>query len=197
MSDAARLTIVVEGPSDEAVVSRLARDHGWTVGAVNGLKGKPYIDQRLQAFNRAAAYGDWLVVRDLDADAECAAALARRLLPHPTTGMRFRIAVRQLEAWLLADVEGIVEYFRVRRHHVPADPDGLPNPKRALVALARRSSSRAIREEMAPEPGTTAIVGPGFVGRIIEFSRSHWSWSRAASRSDSLRRCIARIATTP
>jgi hypothetical protein len=187
------VTIAVEGTCDESVVSRLVRDHGFAVGAVHGLHGVDYLNERLKAFNKAARFGPWLVVRDLDKEADCAAIVVRARLPEPSKGMRFRIAHRAIEAWLLADVEGVVSYFKVTRESVPHDPEALDNPKEALVNLMRRSRSRGIREDMVPAPGTTARVGPGFVARITEFASSSWSWRRATERSDSLRRCVRRL----
>jgi hypothetical protein len=88
-----------------------------------------------------------------------------------------------------------VRYFGVSRHHVPADPESLHDPKAALVDLARRSRVRAVRDDMVPPPGTTARVGPGFVARVITFADTEWDWKRAVARSDSLHRCVRRIAT--
>ncbi len=188
------VSIAVEGPSDERVITRIVNDHDIAVGAVYGLRGKDHLDKRLGAFNEGAKHGKWLVVRDLDHDADCAATLVRRLLPQPHAGMRYRVAVRALEAWLLADAEGVAAFFGVARHHVPHDPEGLEDPKMSLVQLARRSRVRAIRDDMVPSEDTTARVGPGFVGRIIDFASTKWSWRRGATRSDSLRRCVERIA---
>jgi hypothetical protein len=85
-------------------------------------------------------------------------------------------------------------FFQVRNHEVPHDPEALRDPKVALVDLARRSRSRVIREDMVPSPHTTARVGPGFVAQVMSFADSKWSWKRAMKRSDSLRRCVGRIA---
>lgn len=187
------VSLAVEGPSDEPVIRRLVTDHAFEVQQVLGLKGKGYLDTKLAAYNAAARHGAWLVVRDLDQDAECGAELARELLPKPSKGMRFRIAVRAVEAWLLADAAGVARYFRVPRHSVPLDPDALKDPKRALVDMCRGSKVRAIREDMVPAEGTTARVGPGYVARIGEFA-AEWSWKDAAKKSDSLNRCVKRLA---
>jgi hypothetical protein len=107
--------------------------------------------------------------------------------------MIFRVAVRQVESWLLADAARLARFLRVRRSRVPADPDGLPHSKIALVDLARHSSSRTIREEMVPRPGSGRPTGPGYVGRMIEFIESHWEPADAATNSDSLQRCLNRL----
>jgi len=41
----------------------------------------------------------------------------------------------------------------------PVNPDGLPDPKAALVDVARRSRSRAVRERIVPNRGSTAKQG--------------------------------------
>ena len=193
MTSGAIVTLAVEGLTDEAVMRRLLRDHRIEVALVVGLRGKAYLDQKLDAFNRAAQFGDWLVLRDLDQDAACAPSFVRDRLPRASSGMHLRIVVRAIEAWLLADARGIADFFGVSRQHIPVDPSSLDDPKRALIDVARRSRSRAIREDMVPDPRTTARVGPGFVARIIEFAYSAWHWERAATQSESLRRCIARL----
>jgi hypothetical protein len=188
------VSILVEGTSDAPVVTRLLRDHEIEVHQSFGFKGKGYVDAKLEAYNEAAKFGAWLVVRDLDNDAPCAGELVKTLLPKPSKGMRLRIAVPTIEAWLLADAKGIARYFRVPPHSIPSNPEALTNAKRALVDVARRSRLRSIRDDMVPAANTTAAVGPGFVARVAEFADTDWSWKRAAARSDSLRRCVARIA---
>ena len=188
------VSIAVEGDSDVPVVSRILRDHDLAVNFVYGRRGKHHLDAKLSAFNKAAKFGNWLVVRDLDHDAECAAALVKMRLPRPSAGMRYRIAVRALEAWLLADAEGVAKFLAVARHHVPTDPETLNDPKAAFVDVARKSRSRAIREDMVPAFGTSAKVGPAHVARIGEFAESSWSWKRGSQHSESLSRCVARIA---
>lgn len=194
MKHAVAITLVVEGPSDESVLRRILRDHKITLSRVLGLQGKDYLDKRLANFNLAARHGNWLVVRDLDEDADCPARLARVKLPAPSKGMCFRVAVRSVEAWLLADAEGIASFLKVATHQVPHSPESLQDPKGTLVRLAARSRSREIREDMVPASGTTAQVGPAFVSRIVEFTGGKWNWRRAQTRSDSLKRCVNRIA---
>jgi hypothetical protein len=100
------MNVAVEGVTDGSVVGRILRDHGVGMAQVSGLRGKGHLDLRLPAYNNAARFSDWLVVRDLDQDADCAATLVRAKLRAPSKGMRFRVAVRSIEAWLLADAEG-------------------------------------------------------------------------------------------
>jgi hypothetical protein len=118
MTKVLAVTIAVEGPSDASVVSRIVSDHGLKVLAVNGLHGVNHLNAKLEAFNQAAKFGPWLVVRDLDHEAACAPSVVRARLPKPNAGMRFRIASRSIEAWLLADFEGVSAFFKVPREAV-------------------------------------------------------------------------------
>jgi hypothetical protein len=109
--------------------------------------------------------------------------------------MCLRIAVRQVEAWLLADAARIARFIGVSRVLVPNDPDAVPNAKDAMVNLARRSTRRAIRDDMVPVPGSGLNVGPGYSGRLIEFAldeRNGWRPEEADGVSPSLHR--ARLA---
>jgi hypothetical protein len=187
------VTLAVEGVIDAAVLQRVLDTEGFDTYAVYGLRGKTNLDASLVAFNNAAQFSPWLVVRDLDHDDVCGAALAKTLMPAPGKWMRFRIAVRETEAWLLADPESLAGYLRVRRALVPADPEGLSDPKQALVNLARRSRSQTIVADMVPRPGLSVEVGPAYTARVSEFALQHWRPDIAAEGSPSLRRCIERV----
>jgi hypothetical protein len=110
--------------------------------------------------------------------------------------MSLRIAVRELEAWLLADPERISGYLGVSVAEIPTDPDSIPDPKHLIVELARKSRRRAIREDMVPIVGSGQPVGPAYTSRMIEFiqnAESGWRPDVAAHNSDSLQRCISAI----
>lgn len=185
---------VVEGDSDRPIVRRILGHVGLSLGDVYVQGGKDRLDKRIQAFNAAAKISPWLVLRDLDRDAACAAELVRKILPVPSPHMCFRVVVRASEAWLLADRISMSRFLGVDVHHLPTDPDSLPDPKAALVHLARQSRLRSVREDMVPEPGTSTRVGPGYVGRIIEFASKIWNPDAAAQVSNSLSRCVRALA---
>ena len=184
---------LLEGDTDVPIVERLLEFVGLQLGTVYGLRGKNWIDARLRNYNRAALYGRWFVLRDLNGDADCAPSLIRTVLPEPATGMCFRVAVRTAESWLLADRQSAAKFLGVGVSTIPNEPDSLPNPKQTLVNLARRSRRRAIREDMVPVRGTSSRVGPGYSSRIIEFATNLWRPGIAVERSPSLSRCVAAL----
>lgn len=180
----------MEGLDDEAIAKRLCGLSGHSIQASYVKGGKGMLDKRLAAYNAAAQHGNWLILRDLDRDDACPPALARRLLPEPAPGMRFRVAVRAVEAWLLADRRAIATYLSVSESLIEPDPEELPDPKAAMVSLARRSRSRRVRDDMVPPPGLTSRVGPAYTARLIEFANTRWKPERAANGAESLARCL-------
>ncbi len=195
MTDARPLTITgaVEGPADEAVLRRLIQDAGLVLGAIFGRNGKHQVLRQLPGFNLAARHTPWVVIIDLDHDAVCAVEYVRRCLPQPAAQMQLRIAVREVEAWLLADATGIAAFLGVPPSRVPRTPEALDDPKRAIVDLATGSRRRGIRAEIAPRPGSGRQVGPLYTSRISEFAGGSWDPATASLTSDSLRRCIATL----
>lgn len=197
MSDSVvTVSSAVEGDLDEAVLSRVIEFVGLRVGRVYGKNGKRPLRTRMRAFNQAAQFGHWCVLVDLDHDARCAAALRADWLPSPAPLMRFRVAVREVEAWLLGDAHRLAEFLRVQLSRVPTSPESEESPKEAIVGLARRSRLRDIREDMVPRPGSERTVGVGYTSRLIEFvtdTNDGWRPGVAASNANSLERCIARL----
>jgi hypothetical protein len=187
------VSVVVEGLTDAAVLQKLLAVEGFELSGTYGLRGKNKLDESIRGYNNAARFSPWLVLRDLDHDSHCAAALAVELLPHPAEQMRFRIAVRETESWLLADAEALASYLRVARSRVPGNPDELDDPKETLVNIARQSRSSAVVDDMVPREGMSGTVGPGYTARIAEFAFSYWRPDVARLQSNSLERCIVRL----
>ena len=185
--------VATEGVIDTVVVQRICRQLGIHIRAVYGEQGKDRLNQRMEGYNRAARLWPWLVLRDLNSDAECAPLLRHNLLPNPAPHMVFRLAVREVESWLLADRDAFAQFFSVHVQNISDEPESIVNPKRHLVDIVRRSRSRQMRSEIVPRAGSGRSVGPGYRGRITDFVRMAWSPTTASHRSDSLRRCLDRL----
>ena len=182
----------VEGLVDGALFERLVLNVGGIPGTLHVTDGRPRLLARLKGFNAAARFTPWLVLVDLDRG-ECAPPFRRGHLPRPAAKMSFRDAVRAIEAWLLADRAHVADWLMVPLSAIPKNPELLPDPKRALVDLCRRSRALEIREEMVPREGSGRSVGALYTSRLIEFigdARNGWRPKVAARTSDSLARCL-------
>lgn len=182
----------VEGITDEAMLRRLCLQVGTQASVVYGRGGKQNLLQLLAGYNHSARFRHWFVLIDLDRE-PCAPGASTEWLPDPAPLMCFRIAVRELESWILADAERLAMFLRVEERSIPANPDGLADPKQVLVNVARLSRSRDIREDIVPRPGSGQSVGPAYASRLIEFLQPTpigWRPEVAVNHSTSLRRCI-------
>lgn len=186
----------MEGRIDQVAVQRLlsTREHSVDPHRVIVTGGKQRFDARLVKYNEAARHGPWLALRDLDNDADgCAASLRRELLAVPQSpALCLRLAVRTLEAWLLADRDAFVEHFAVPRSKVPGSPEELQRPKDALVNACRSSRRRDVRSAMVPPQGTSG-PGPEYTAFVTGYCRSAWRPEVAAGTAPSLRRALQEI----
>lgn len=187
------ISAAVEGLVDEGVIRRLVRHVGGEIHRVYGRNGKAHLRQRIHGYNQAARISPWIVLVDLNRDADCPPPLVAEWVPDPSPHMCFRVAVREVESWLLADGEAIARFLRVPVKRVPHAPELIDDPKRLLVELAEHSRRREIREDMVPRPGSGRTTGPAYASRLIEFAEGYWRPRVAAKSSDSLRRCLQRL----
>lgn len=189
----------VEGPVDEAVLRRLIHGLGATPGTIYGKRGKDRLVQQVAAYSHAARLAPWVVLMDLDHDADCAPTLRIRLLPDPAPALCLRIAVRAVEAWLLADRERFAEYFGIALSKVPPQPEALSDPKRAVVDLARSSRRKEIRRDLVPRQESGRTVGPAYTSHLLAYiqdGQNGWRPEIAAEEAQSLEsaiRCLKRL----
>jgi hypothetical protein len=188
---------VVEGDIDEAVVRRLLDHVSVIAGAVYGRKGKEWIRKNMSGFLNASRFSPWVILVDLDGDAACPPPVLLQWVPaQQPQFLCFRIAVREIEAWLMSDPETLADFLSVAQTRVPGIPEELPDPKSEMVSLAGRSRRRAVRDDMCPRPGSGTTTGPAYASRLIEYAASRWRPGVAARKSDSLLRtigCLERI----
>jgi len=187
------ISAAVEGVIDEAVVRRLIAHVGAGAGSIYGRNGKPRLLSNIKGYNEAVRHSPWIVLVDLDRDAECAPPFCSEWLPSVAPLMCFRIAVREVEAWLMADRERLADFLRIPVTMVPLQAEAIVDPKQTLVNMARKSRIRAIRQDMVPRAESGRQVGPAYPSRLIEFIENRqagWRPDVAAESSSSLNRCL-------
>ncbi len=155
--------------------------------------GKENLKKKIKSYHNMAYKNlPSLVITDLDTD-ECAPKLINDWLGYrPHEKFLFRIAVKEIEAWLLADREAISKFLGVKKNKIPFYPENLDDPKQTLINLARYGKKQ-IKDELVPHENSTATIGPGYNNKLSEYIHVLWNLNRAAKNSDSLARTIESI----
>jgi hypothetical protein len=180
------LHLAIEDELSELVIRKLLLETGrdYFVGSVFGGGGLGYLKKRANNWNAAAAAGTpILLLTDLDSN-HCPSRLISDWLDFkPHANLIFRVAVREVESWLLADRGGLSRFLGISEVHTPLRPDELPDPKLSLVNL----------ESIVPRRGSTAVQGPDYNGCLGDFVRNRWNRNAASPRSPSLARAWDRL----
>ena len=188
--------LAIEDILSDAVSTKILEYFGLEIAQRIGYKGNAYLRQKAPSLNRAArGFYNVFLLTDLDSPQNCPPKLIRSWVGASlNSGFLFRVAVVEIESWIMADRRGIAEFLSIPLNRIPQSTDRIEDPKEFLVSLARRSRKTKLRRELVPAPGaTTAKVGTGFNARFTEFVRDHWDLKRAASASVSLKRTLDRI----
>ncbi len=205
--DAIPLFSFVEDVPSREVLLKLVEKHNLAGGRVFSfysgfpsiMHGAGNIRTKCPYFLRQADSGQYaLILTDLDAN-ECPATLIRDwffpgrndafALPKQVL---FRIAVRAVEAWLLADKEGFSRFLGVPKSDFADDPEGLPNPKKHLLDVIERKARKTWVREMLPTG--RAHIGAKYNESLCSFIRRGWNIDNACLRSPSLRRAVNALA---
>jgi hypothetical protein len=188
--------IATEDALSEAVAERLIleENYGLHVGVRVGRKGNAFLKMKLPQFREVARSIPVLILTDLDL-IECPVCLIKEWsgkVKIPSK-MLFRVAVRETEAWLLADREGFADFSGVPLHRIPDQPETLVNPKETLLNIVRRYGKRSVKSDILPERGSTARIGLSYNQALCSFVKDTWSPDRAAMVANSLLRTRSRL----
>ena len=193
------ITLGVEDLLSESVARRLVSEYtpGAQITNVMGLQGNQFLRRQMRVFNEIARHrGPSIVFTDLDRPESCPAELVRDW----TSGLQvapkllMRVAVMEIEAWVIADRQSFAEWLGIATNVVSRNPDDIPDPKRELVDLARRSRKRELREALVRNlPDGLFRPGPGYNAYLGSFVAQLWKPETARVNSPSLNRAIRRI----
>ncbi len=186
------INLAVEDSLSEAVLRKIIQYSGrpYSIGVCYSHEGYGYLKKTIKGFNNAAKGTPFLVLTDLDTY-KCPQALIKKWLPNPKNpNLLFRVAVREVESWILADQKGIAKYLGIQTILVPQNPDTLTDPKKILISLADKSRKKELREAIVPRLGGQAEQGPDYNGALIAFVNERWNMNTAKSASRSLKKAV-------
>lgn len=185
------LNFVYEDDLSEFAMTQLVNSFGdkYFIGNLYNGGGFGYIKKNINGFNEASIATPFFILTDLD-NSECPVKLIDEWLKDEMKpNLIFRVAVREVEAWILADIEGFSQFLGISSSHFPSSPELLDDPKKILIQLAAKSRKRDVREDIVPI-NFNAKIGPNYNGRLMEFVFDGWDISRAKGRSQSLYRAF-------
>jgi hypothetical protein len=186
------INLVFEDVLSEAVLKQMLKQsqRPFLVGDCFNQRGNDQIKKNISGFNNAAKGMPYLVLTDLD-NADCPLVILSEWLTQPKhPNLLFRIAVKEVEAWLLAHREAFAKFLGISVDLIPGDADRIPDPKQLLINLAKKSRKRKLREAIVPEPNSTAKIGKDYNGQLIEFVNKSWQVASAQTNSPSLERAM-------
>lgn len=185
------LNLVFEDQISEFVMIKLVSKLGkFVIGNSYSEGGFGYIKKNIRGFNQASKGCPFFVLTDLD-NTTCAPVLITEWVKEPIhPNLIFRVAVREVEAWLLADSEGFSKYTGISEVNFPSNTEQIADPKQTLLEIIKKCRKRDIREDILPKD-EYAKIGPNYNERLGEFVLKYWSIERAINRSDSLRRTMS------
>lgn len=184
--------VIVEGETDEPVVTALMRAAGWADSEFNvrSVNGKGAIDRDIKRYWEAARGHAYIVFRDLDRDGGgCPVTLRAELVertPGESPDLLIRIVDQCIESWILADREGVAEFCGRSAASVELPPS---HHKPYLLRLMKDAKLK----DAVEEKGRELDFGPAYATHLHHLMTDHWSIERAATESDSLRRALERL----
>lgn len=189
--------LAVEDDLSEWVLRRILRDRpvDYEVAAVFKKSGFGYLKKMTPAFNNMAQRCPVLLLTDLDTG-PCAPELIGAWLAHPRhPDFLLRVAVREVEAWILGSDQELGRFLGLRRVLSIGSPENLPDPKAELLKLAASSPRRQLREAITRSSnGGNLRQGPAYNSTLAAFVNQQWSPEVASSKCPSLRRMLAALA---
>ena len=146
------IILAVEDDLSESVARKLLCEAGYDNSQIRctGKRGFGALHTKLGDLLAASKKFLVLLLVDLDLRA-CAPTLVSSWLGKrevPQTFL-FRVAVREIEAWLLADRVAFAEFIGVPESRIERNTEEIADPKRKLLDLARRGK-RGIRAGLLP-----------------------------------------------
>ena len=188
-----KINVVVESELDLAVVSKLVEYTGCEIKTPY-IRKKKQIKEEIGGYNKAADSSFWFVLIDLDEKPSCAPSLVREWLEEKSPNLCFRVAVREVEGWLISDRERFSHYLSIPLDRIHSSPDTIECPKEYLIRLAEHSTDRKVQKDIIPTRESGKTQGRGYNARLtgyVQDTERGWRLEVAAQKSPSLAKAIA------
>jgi hypothetical protein len=184
--------LVVEDILQEVVLRKLLHVYRKDINivTVSGKCGNMYIKENIRTFNAASQSLPHIIMTDLDRKF-CAPQLIKDWINFDIhKNMFFRIAEKEIDAWLLSDREAFARLMNIPINKIPMNTQEIAEPKQYIINLARKSRKKNIKDIV---PDGMGKQGPGYNIILQKFVYEQWDAERAANNNESLRKTIDRL----
>ena len=189
------LTCVYEDLLTASVIKRLVNEFNDKITITQEINAHGFgkIKRDILKYNNAAKNKPFIIITDLDKK-ECAVSLIEDWFNNTEKEpeLIFRVAVKEIDAWILADKKGIAKTLNISPDIIPSEPEKIDNPKELLMQLAKKSKKREIREEFPPKD-SFAHQGPLYNILLTTFVNEEWNLDEAMKHSKSLEKAYIAI----
>jgi hypothetical protein len=188
------ITLAVEDSLSETVARKILKQSDKNYCVINclGRKGFGYLKTKINKFNEASKQLPFFVLTDQDNGCP-PEKIDSWLKCKANSNFIFRIAVMEIESWVMADRDSFSEFLGIAKANIPYKMDELPDPKQFLLNMTQKSRKRRLKEDIIPIPGSTAKIGPDYNACISDFVRDRWNVRKAIRHSESLNRAFKKI----
>jgi len=191
------LNLAVEDALTESLFEKILRTipTSYAVRTIYNRGGYGYLKRTINGFNNAAKGIPFLIGTDLDTY-PCPPALLTDWMKRPKHhNLMVYVAVREAEAWVLADKDNFAKFLGIRSTLIPDNVENIADPKREVIRLASKARRKDLRDDLCPPPDSTRKVGPNYNARLSSFVQQLWDPTTAGQRAESLGRAIDRLTT--
>lgn len=189
--------LAVEDDLSEWLLRRLLRERpvDYAVGSVFKRGGFGYLKKNSPAFNNMAKVCPVLLLTDLD-QRPCAPALLQAWLSQPKhRNFLLRVAIREVEAWVLAADDSFGRFLGVRRKLTVPAPESLLDPKVELLKFASTCPRRDVRDALVRRDADGNLKqGPAYNSTLASYVNLVWQPDVAAKKCSSLQKMLHALA---
>ena len=190
--------IATEDILSETVAERLVHESTRNLQIAVRVRrnGNAYLKSKFPELLKTSAKIPVFLITGLD-NIQCPVELIKNWTqntPAPP-GMIMRVAVREVESWILADRDGFSGYTGIPVEKMALNPDALSDPKRVRLNLVKRYARKRIKESLLPSKSSSSKIGWEYIAVLCQFARDVWSVDRAVRHSVSLRRAVNRLSS--
>ncbi|MCX7727782.1 MAG: DUF4276 family protein, partial [Chitinispirillaceae bacterium] len=151
--------------------------------------GNSYLND-LKKINEASRMIPHIILTDLD-NSPCVPTFVNKWINFTLNdNLLFRVAVKEIDAWLIADREAFSEFIGIPLAKIPSDTQTILDPKEFIIQMAKKSKKKHIKDII---PVGSAKQGPGYNSILTKFITQVWCPYRASKHNESLNKSIKKI----